>query len=417
MINRRALLANGSLALASLLASRGASAQGLQYAQYQAEWAQNYDAATRTRVERIDTPILSPQTLAATEEMISRYADVVARGGWGRVADERLGLGVRSPSVVTLRRRLILSGDLDPAAGSADAYDSFVEAAVRRVQNRHGLTPTGALNSATIVSLNVPADVRLQQLELNVVRLRAYSGSLGDRYVIVNMPSATVEAVENGVVASRHAAGVGKIDRQSPIFNSRITEINFNPFWTVPASIIRRDLIPLMQENPSYLTDNRIRIFTHQGQEVAPEAVDWFSDEGTRYVFRQDPGGEFNSLGFVRINMPNTEQVYMHDTPARGIFGDDFRFVSSGCVRIQSVRELVVWLLVQEQGWDRARIDETFRSGERVDVRLARPVNNYWTYITAWATPDGTVQFRDDIYERDGIAGVPIARAPGSEDG
>ncbi|WP_029029741.1 L,D-transpeptidase family protein [Salinarimonas rosea] len=417
MITRRALLANGSLALASLLAARGASAQGLQYAQFQAEWAQNYDAATRTRVERIDTPILSPNTLTSTEEMIARYADIVARGGWGRIADERLGLGSRSPGVVALRRRLIQSGDLDPAAGSADAYDSFVEAAVRRVQTRHGLTPTGALNGATIVSLNVPADVRLQQLELNVVRLRAYSGGLGDRYVIVNMPSATVEAVENGVVASRHAAGVGKIDRQSPIFNSRITEINFNPFWTVPASIIRRDLIPLMQENPSYLTDNRIRIFTHQGQEVAPEAVDWFSDEGTRYVFRQDPGGEFNSLGFVRINMPNTEQVYMHDTPARGIFGDDFRFVSSGCVRIQSVRELVVWLLAQEQGWDRGRIDDTFRSGERVDVRLARPVNNYWTYITAWATPDGTVQFRDDIYERDGIAGVPIARAPGSEDG
>ncbi|WP_372426517.1 L,D-transpeptidase family protein [Salinarimonas chemoclinalis] len=417
MITRRALLANGSLALASLLAARSASAQGLQYAQYQAEWAQNYDAATRTRVERIDTPILSPQTLAATEEMIARYADIVARGGWGRIGDERLGLGSRSPGVVALRRRLIQSGDLDPAAGSADAYDSFVEAAVRRVQNRHGLTPTGAVNGATVVSLNVPADVRLQQLELNVVRLRAYSGSLGDRYVIVNMPSATVEAVENGVVASRHAAGVGKIDRPSPIFNSRITEINFNPFWTVPASIIRRDLIPLMQQNPSYLTDNRIRIFTHRGEEIAPEAVNWFSDEGTRYVFRQDPGGEFNSLGFVRINMPNTEQVYMHDTPARGIFGDDFRFVSSGCVRIQSVRELVVWLLAQEQGWDRGRIDDTFRSGERVDVRLARPVNNYWTYITAWATPDGTVQFRDDIYERDGIAGVPIARAPGSEDG
>ncbi|MGP9820482.1 L,D-transpeptidase family protein [Salinarimonas sp. NSM] len=417
MITRRALLANGSLALASLLAARTASAQGLQYAQYQAEWAQNYDAATRSRVERIDTPILSPQTLAATEEMIARYADIVARGGWGRIGDERLGLGSRSPGVVALRRRLIQSGDLDPAAGSADAYDSFVEAAVRRVQTRHGLTPTGAVNGSTIVSLNVPADVRLQQLELNVVRLRAYSGSLGDRYVIVNMPSATVEAVENGVVASRHAAGVGKIDRPSPIFNSRITEINFNPTWTVPASIIRRDLIPLMQQNPSYLTDNRIRIFTHQGQEIAPEAVNWFSDEGTRYVFRQDPGGEFNSLGFVRINMPNTEQVYMHDTPARGIFGDDFRFVSSGCVRIQSVRELVVWLLAQEQGWDRARIDETFRSGERIDVRLSQNINNYWTYITAWATPDGTVQFRDDIYERDGIAGVPIARAPGSEDG
>lgn len=417
MITRRALLANGSLALASLLAARGAVAQQLQYAQYQAEWAQNYDAATRTRVDRVDTPVLSPDTLATTEQTIARYADIVARGGWGNVPEERIGLGARSPSVVALRRRLILSGDLDPTAGSSDVYDSFVEAAVRRFQTRHGLTPTGALNGATLVSLNVPAAVRLQQLELNVVRLRSYSGNLGDRYVIVNIPAAVVEAVQGNVVVSRHAAGVGKIDRPSPIFNSRITEINFNPFWTVPASIIRRDLIPLMQQNPSYLADNRIRIFTHQGQEIAPESVNWFSDEGTRYVFRQDPGGEFNSLGFVRINMPNSDQVYMHDTPARGIFGDDFRFVSSGCVRIQSVRELVVWLLAEQQGWDRATIDDTFRSGNRVDVRLTRPVNNYWTYITAWATPDGMVQFRDDIYNRDGIAGVPVARAPGSEDG
>lgn len=412
----RALLATASLALASAFALAPAQAQ-TQYAQYQAEWAQNYDAATRTRVDRVDTPLLSAETLAATEQMIARYADIVARGGWGTVPDERLALGMRSPSVVALRRRLILSGDLDPAAGASDVYDSFVEAAVRRFQTRHGLTPTGALNTATIVSLNVPAQVRLEQLEVNVVRLRSYSGDLGARHVIVNIPSATVEAVENGTVVTRHAAGVGKVDRPSPIFNSRITEINFNPFWTVPASIIRRDLIPLMQQNPSYLTDNRIRIFTHQGQEIAPESVDWYSDEATRYVFRQDPGGEFNSLGFVRINMPNKDAVYMHDTPARGIFGDDFRFVSSGCVRIQSVRELVVWLLAEEQGWDRTRIDDTFRSGERIDVRLSRPVNNYWTYITAWATPDGLVQFRDDIYGRDGIAGVPIARAPGSEDG
>lgn len=416
MITRRAFLAKGSLAFASLLAAPSALAQ-VQFAQYQAEWAQNYDAASRNGASRVDTPILSPGALSATEEMIGRYADLVGRGGWGTVPDGRLQLGSRSPSVVALRRRLIQSGDLDASAGGADVYDSFVEAAVRRVQNRHGLTPTGALNTATIVSLNVPAQVRLQQLELNIVRLRSYSGDLGQRYVVVNMPSATVEAVTDGVVVSRHAAGVGKIDRQSPIFNSRITEINFNPFWTVPVSIIRRDLIPLMQQNPMYLTDNKIRIFTHQGQELAPETVDWFSDEATRYVFRQDPGGEFNSLGFVRINMPNTEQVYMHDTPARGIFGDDFRFVSSGCVRIQSVRELVVYLLAEEQGWDRAAIDQAFRSGERSDVRLGRPVNNYWTYITAWATPDGMVQFRNDIYSRDGIDGVPVARAPGSEDG
>ena len=414
-MSARALLVTGSLALAGLLAAPAAQAQ-MNFAQVQAEWAQNYDAATTMRVQRVDTPVLSRETLAATEQTIARYADIVARGGWGTVPNARLSLGDRSPAVMDLRRRLIMSGDLDPAAGSSEVFDSFVEAAVRRFQSRHGLTATGALNASTITALNIPAQVRLQQLELNVVRLRSYSGDLGQRHVIVNIPAASVEAVSDGVVASRHAAGVGKIDRQSPIFNSRIIEVNFNPFWTVPASIIRRDLIPKMRQDPNYLTDMRIRIYNGRGEEVDPRNVNWNSDEATRFMFRQDPGGEFNSMGFVRINIPNSHGVYMHDTPARGIFGEDFRFVSSGCVRVQSVRDLVEFLLAETPGWDRAQIDAMFRSGERVDARLSRAVNVYWTYITAWATPDGLVQFRDDIYQRDGIAGVPMAKLPGEDD-
>jgi L,D-transpeptidase YcbB len=411
-MNLRALLLTGTIALAGIATALPAVAQTASFGS-QAEWVQNYDAVSRTQVTRSATPILSPETMSTTEQVVSRYQDIVARGGWGSVPNEALGLGSRSSTVVALRQRLILSGDLDPTAGSGDTFDSFVEAGVRRFQARHGLTPTGTLNSSTVAAMNVPADVRLQQLELNAVRLRSYSGNLGDRYVIVNIPSATVESVQNGEVANRHAAGVGKIDRQSPIFNSRIVEINFNPFWTVPASIIRKDLIPKMREDPMYLTDHKIRIFTQSGQELDPRTVNWNSDEATRYMFRQDPGGDLNSMGFVRINIPNPHGVYMHDTPSRGIFGDDFRFVSSGCVRVQSVRDFVEFLLVETPGWDRAAINDAFQSGERLDARLSSSVNVYWTYITAWATPDGMVQFRDDIYQRDGIAGVPMARAPG----
>ncbi len=410
----RALLLTGTIALAGVSTSLPAVAQTASFGS-QAEWVQNYDAVSRTQVTRSATPILSPETLSTTEQMVSRYQDVVARGGWGSVPNEALRLGSRSSTVTALRQRLILSGDLDPTAGSSDTFDSFVESGVSRFQARHGLTPTGTLNSSTVAAMNVPADVRLQQLELNAVRLRSYSGNLGDRYVIVNIPSATVESVQNGEVANRHAAGVGKIDRQSPIFNSRIVEINFNPFWTVPASIIRKDLIPKMREDPMYLTDHKIRIFTQSGQELDPRTVNWSSDEATRYMFRQDPGGDLNSMGFVRINIPNEHGVYMHDTPSRGIFGDDFRFVSSGCVRVQSVRDFVEFLLAETPGWDRSAINDAFQSGERLDARLSSAVNVYWTYITAWATPDGMVQFRDDIYQRDGIAGVPMARAPGDE--
>jgi L,D-transpeptidase YcbB len=409
MLSRRFFL-TGSLALIFTPAT-GLLAQ-------QAEWQQNFEGASRSRVTRSTVPILSSQTLAATEQMIERYRGLVARGGWPVLrASAGLRVGVKSPDVVALRERLIVTEDLDPAAGESPIYDSYVEAGVRRFQARHGLNATGTLNGPTIAALNVPAEVRLRQLELNIVRLRSYSGNLGNRYVIVNIPAALVEAVEGGMVQTRHAAGVGKIDRQSPVMNAKITEVNFNPFWTVPASIIRKDLIPKMQKDPNYLTENKIRIIAG-GREIAPSQVNWFSDEATRYMFKQDPGGELNSMGFVRINIPNPHGVYMHDTPSRGIFGDDFRFVSSGCVRVQNVRDYIEFLLRGTPGWSREQIDAAFRSGSRTDARLAQPVNVYWTYITAWATPDGLVQFRDDIYNRDGFGNsIPIAsRVPAEPD-
>jgi len=403
---RRDLL-TGSLALAL---GGSASARALAAAGDQAEWQQNYESAARVRVTRSSTPILSPQSLVATEEAIAKYRDIVARGGWAQLqASERLRVGVKNPAVVALRQRLIATGDLDPAAGTSPVYDSYVEAGVRRFQARHGLNTTGAMNSVTLAAMNVPAETRLRQLEINAVRLRSYSGNLGNRYVIVNIPAALVETVENGQVATRHAAGVGKIDRQSPIMNAKITEVNFNPFWTVPASIIRKDLIPKMRVEPDYLTTNRIRIFNGQGQELSPRQVNWNSDEATRYMFKQDPGGDVNSMGFVRINIPNPHGVYMHDTPSKGIFGDDFRFVSSGCVRVQNVRDYIGWLLKETPGWDRDQIEQVFEAGSRTDARLAQPVNVYWTYITSWATADGLVQFRDDIYNRDGTGAIPVA--------
>ncbi len=405
----RATLFSGTLALA-LVTSTGVFSQQIAVGD-QAEWQQNYDSVARLRVPRSVTPILSPQSLSATEEMISRYRDMVSRGGWPqlRIASN-LRVGSKSQDVASLRQRLIVSGDMDPSAGSSPIYDSYVEAGVRRFQARHGLNTTGQMNGSTLAAMNVPADVRLKQLEINVVRLRSYSGNLGNRYVIVNIPAAVVETVEGGQVQSRHAAGVGKADRQSPVMNSKIVEINFNPFWTVPASIIRKDLIPQMQKDPSYLTDNKIRIYNGQGQELRPEQVNWNSNEATRYMFRQDPGGETNSMGFVRINIPNPYGVYMHDTPAKGVFGDDYRFVSSGCVRLQNVRDYIQWLLKETPGWDRAQIEQAFASGERKDARIKNPVNVFWTYITAWATPDGLVQFRGDIYSRDGLGkAVPVA--------
>jgi murein L,D-transpeptidase YcbB/YkuD len=361
--------------------------------------------------------MLSGEALQATEQAIAAYRDLAARGGWPQVQlPDRMSVGAKGPGVVALRRRLIVTGDLDAAAGESNVYDSYVEAGVRRFQSRVGLSTTGAINRATVVALNVPIDRRIRQLETNVVRLRSWSGNLGSRYVVANIPAAMVETVENGHVATRHAAGVGKIDRQSPLLQTKIPEINFNPTWTVPASIIRKDLIPKMRKEPNYLTENKIRIISPSGAEISPASVNWNSDEATRYTFRQDPGGDFNSLGFVRINIPSPHGVYMHDTPSKGIFGDDYRFVSSGCMRVQNVRDYIAWLLKNTPGWDRAKIDEVIQSGQRVNARIADPVPCYWVYVTAWATPDGGVQFRDDIYNKDGLGPAPVAALQGEQD-
>ncbi|PVE23236.1 murein L,D-transpeptidase [Microvirga sp. KLBC 81] len=411
MLSRRALL-TGSLALILTPAT-------VAMAQTQAEWSQNYEAVSRTRVQRTSTPMLSAESLAATEQMIEYYRNIAARGGWQPVQGvQGLRVGSKSPAVIALRQRLIITGDLDPAAGESPIFDSYVEAGVRRFQARHGISSTGTMTATTVTAMNVPVDIRIRQLEINVARLRSLvAGGLSNRYVVANIPAALVETVEGGMVHTRHAAGVGKIDRQSPLLNSKVVEVNFNPFWTVPASIIKKDLIPKMQKEPNYLTDNKIRIF-NGNQELSPSQVNWFSDEATRYRFRQDPGGELNSMGFVRINIPNKDGVYMHDTPSKGIFGDDFRFVSSGCIRVQNVRDYIEWLLKDTPGWSREQIDATFKSGERIDARLSQPVPIHWIYMTAWATPDGLVQFRDDIYNKDGLgASIPVAsRTPTEPD-
>jgi murein L,D-transpeptidase YcbB/YkuD len=375
----------------------------------QAEWAQGYDADEHLAVSRSSTPILSPQTYAATEQAIERYRQIVTNGGWTTVpAGRQMKLGANNGAVVALRRRLIASGDLDASTGSSATFDSYVDAAVKHFQARHGLIENGVVGNETVAALNVPADVRLRQLEINLVRLHAFSGNLGERYVTANIPGAAVETVENGVVATRHIAGVGKIDRQSPVMMTKALEVNFNPYWTVPASIIRKDLIPRMQGNANYLTENRIHIFGKDGQEVQPQQINWNSLEATNYKFREEPGDN-NSLGVVRINISNPYGVYMHDTSSKGVFGDDYRFISSGCIRVQNVRDYVAWLLRDTPGWDRSRIDEVIRSGQRIDAKLASPVPVYWVYVTAWSTPDGLVQFRDDIYQRDGLGSVAAA--------
>ncbi len=226
------------------------------------QWSDQFDArASETKPGTSTVPVFSEQTPGFIEAAMEDYRRITANGGWPVVpATDKLELGAASPAVTELRKRLIISGDLAPGAGGSPIFDSWVEGAVRRFQSRHGLPPDGVLGKYTFAAMNIPANIRLGQLETNLVRLRSMSGFLGDRYVMVNIPAAAIEVVEFGKVVQRHTAVVGKIDRQTPILNSKIHEVILNPYWTAPKSIIQKDIIPLMQKDPTYLTRNNIRI-------------------------------------------------------------------------------------------------------------------------------------------------------------
>ena len=413
--SRRAFLrtaaAVGGTALAGRALAQDAALQALIDQNQSSDFGQGFDSGSRTiQMPKASLPTLSPATVQHIEQAIVQFEGIVAKGGWPEIAQaERLRLGSRHPAVTALRQRLTVAGDLDANAGASDIYDSYVEAGVRRFQARHGLTVDGIVREQTLKALNVSAPVRLAQLRTNLERLRSLSGNLGSRFVVCNIPAARIEAIEGGVAVSRHTAVAGKPDRPSPDINSKIVEINFNPYWTVPVSIVRRDLIPKMQAEPDYLGNNKIRIFDMKGEELTPSQINWYSEEAVNYRFKQDPG-DLNSLGSMRINFPSKDGVYMHDTPAKGLFGEDMRFHSSGCVRVQNVRELVNWLLVETPNWSRQEIDAVVKGGERKDAKVLRPVPLYWVYVTAWATPDGIIQFREDIYNRDGLGPVAATK-------
>ncbi|TPW31862.1 L,D-transpeptidase family protein [Pararhizobium mangrovi] len=394
-------------AAGALTAAGGASAQSIVDSVIrgsQRGWNDSFDSSPGHGGDVNSlTPILNPRTLSYVQLAINRYQQLVANGGWPMVPEHgKLSLGSVDDAVLTLRKRLMISGDLSQSAGMSRAFDSYVDAAVRRFQARHGLPVDGVLGEYSYKAMNVSADVRLGQLQTNLVRLNARSGDLGPRYVVVNIPAASIEAVENGQVVQRHTAIVGQTSRETPTLDSAINQVILNPYWTAPRSIIRKDIMPVMRKDPQYLTRNHIRLFDAQGNEVDPSTVDWSADKAPNLTFRQDPG-KINAMASVKINFPNKYSVYMHDTPEQSLFGQIMRFDSSGCVRVQNVRDLVVWLLRDNQGWSRSHIEQVISTRKNTEIPLEQRVPVHFVYITAWSTSDGVVQFRDDIYHHDGV--------------
>ncbi len=354
-------------------------------------------------------PTLNAANLEPMKIAIKRYADIAERGGWQPLPETVLQPGMTNPAVGILKQRLLSSGDLkEEASNSPDYFDFYTEKAVKRFQASNGLTPTGVVDKRTVAALNVPAAARLRQLRANLARLQEFARSMPKKYVVVNIPSAQIEAVENERVVSRHSGVVGKIDRQTPLLRSAIHELNFNPVWTLPPTVIDKDLIPkgqdMQRRNLDVLAKYGIDAYDGNGRKLDSSKINWTAGTAKNLMFKQQPGKE-NPLGFLKINFHNNYSVYMHDTPSETMFGRNFRAASSGCVRVQGIEQLAAWLLV-DNGWTADRIAEMKKTGERQNVILKRPVPLYFVYVTAWATEDGIVNFRRDLYQKDGVGAV-----------
>ncbi|AWN34926.1 L,D-transpeptidase family protein [Methylobacterium radiodurans] len=360
------------------------------------------------KVSADPTPTLNPRTFLDTLRAAEQYQAYADAGGWEPLpTDLVLKPGTSHPAVPSLRHHLTLTGDLPADAPPSDRLDPPLVAALTAFQARHGLPETGLLGRQTIAALNVPASVRQRQLAASAQRLMGSNFPFGERYVVVNIPSAVVEAVEKGQVARRYVAVVGSPDKATPSVETRITDVNFNPTWTVPISVVKNEIIPRMRKEPGYLAKNHIRILGPGGVEVDPTTLDWNTNKAANYTLRQDPGFD-NSLGQVRIDMPNRHAVYMHDTPSKSLFGRSVRFHSHGCVRVGQVKEFVGWLLQGTEGpngsgssWGPIEIETGIADGERRDIKLPKPVPVTFVYLTGYATPDGRAHFRDDIYGLD----------------
>ncbi len=359
-------------------------------------------------------PYVSQQAIDGVAQAIERYRKIVASGGWRPFAGKTtIRLNDRGEHVAELRRHLELTGDMRTRSRRPRNFDAGLQEGVARFQMRHGLIVTGFVDSRTRRTLNVPAQERLRQLETNLVRLKDLMKiNKAKRYVLVNVPAFRLQAVEGGTVALQSKVVVGKPAKatQTHLISAKIRELNFYPYWRVPDSIARRDIIPAIRRDPSYFDKLNFRLLPTWGAKpIPPEQIDWNSPDIFKRKFRQEPG-RGNALGVLRINMPNKEILYLHDTPLKELFDQNTRAYSAGCVRVKRVLELAAWLARDVKGWSRTRIDVTVALGESKNVKMKRPIPVHFVYVTAWANGNGVVQFRNDLYGLDG-GNVQLAEA------
>lgn len=363
------------------------------------------------------------------EDALLHAFEIQKKGGWGEVpAGPTLKKGATGPRVEALLRRLLASGDMPAVESTAAApavFDDILVGGVKRFQARHGLEPDGTVGPATIETLNVPVEHRIDQIKANLERWRWLPSDFGERFVLVNIASFTLDVIENGRSVLRMPVIVGRDYRETPVFGAKMTYLILNPTWTVPPKLAVEDILLKVKEDPGYLAAKKIRVFsdwTEKAVEVDPATIDWFALGAARfpYQLRQDPSPE-NSLGRIAFMLPNSYSVYLHDTPERWLFQRAERILSSGCIRLADPIGLAEYLLAGEAGWDRQGIMDAIEKGETWNVRLSRPIPVFLVYLTAWVDDRGVVQFQRDVYGRDNrliraLAEPPLSPRPDGTD-
>ncbi len=340
-------------------------------------------------------------------EALASYRALAARGGWESVAEGKtLRLGMNDERVSTIRKRLYLTGDIESDDYSSILYDEELVKAVKHFQMRHGLAEDGILGSGTRAATNVPVEKLIRGIEMNMERSRWISHELGDVRVGVTIAGFKLGVFNDGKLDMAMPVIVGKQYHMTPVFSDMIKYIEINPYWNIPTSIARNEMLPKLKKNPMYLRERSIRVFSswsEDGKELDSTKIDWnkVGRNIVRYKLRQDPGPD-NALGTVKFMFPNRYNVYLHDTPTHSLFKKTDRAFSHGCIRVSMPVELASHLLGGEkEGWGMDRIKEIISTGKRTVVPLKKPVPVHITYRTVWIGPDDSVRFSKDVYGRD----------------
>ncbi len=345
-------------------------------------------------------------------EALARYREIDRRGGWLPVgAGALLRPGAHDARVAALQTRLLATGDLPAAeqAGTQGVYDATLVAAVKRFQSRHGLEPDGVVGPATLAALNLSAADRVQQIRVNLERVRWVATDLAADHLLVDIAGFVARLYIHGQLAWSSRVVVGRPYRSTPAFRSTLRSLVLNPTWTVPPTILREDIVPSVVRDPLYLAKNDMRVFDGAGKEVDPATVDWkrFLGRGLPYDIVQAPGPT-NPLGSIKFMLPNRHAIYLHDTPARGLFRRADRASSSGCIRVETAHALAVALLDDPERWDEQRLRADIATRQTRTLLLKRRTPILLLYRTVDVDDRGTVHFRSDLYGRDAAVAAAL---------